>query len=87
MIKMTMQEWSDFTGCYTAVTTDPENIMQRLHFFVNKPVVANMEASTFLGWRDYKHYLVGTLAQDLFVHFDGDWKDSLCTPSDKKTKE
>ena len=55
MIKRTMQEWADFTGCYTAVTVDFSG-KQRLHFFANKPIVTNIENLGIFAWYDNKYY-------------------------------
>ena len=86
MIKKTMQEWSNFANCYTAVTVDSSG-GQRLHFFINKPVVTNLENLGIFAWRDDKHHMVGTLTQNLFIPFEGDWRDSLCIPIGKENGE
>jgi len=81
----TIQEWADSTGCYTAIEIDQENAMQRLHFFVNKPEIKKLGNLDISFWQDNKHYTVGTLTQDLFVPFDGDWEDSLHSPKEEQS--
>lgn len=73
MIKHTLQEWADLTGCWVAVASDG-----RVFLFQSRPYLSNNQE-----WIGYE---VGMISYQL-VDYSGDWRDSLTASSESPFKE
>ena len=77
MNKHTLQEWADFTGCYVAVDENGY-----VCAYKSKPYIGN---TAWFSYSSSVHAFVGINPE--LVEYDGEWRDSLTTPSELPFKD
>ena len=76
MIKHTLQEWSDFTGCYVAVDKSGYAYAYKSRPYMAKSSWQPSHPDNGVTWG----------IRSNFIEHDGDWRNSLTAPSEPPFK-